>query len=469
MPRKAKPVNDEVLPPASEADLEQIKSSSKVSLTARRGTLQRKPAINGEVPMVSHSSLHPEKLNMLRFSERKKTLDDEHISVWRLLLYVTIVVVIGIGLTLLVQAYFRNQNNQPSNTPAPVSNPVSNPTTSGAVTINEVVVADNTAVPAIGTNFIQADQTVGTKPTLVADGLTKLNYSRYTSVERLTWNFTTAAPQAQAVIKYAANDKTLYIEFPNLKTTVADLATGKEVLKTVNSTVLVKTVQNTTVVDDRLRFSIYLGEAVSYSTQYANNNQLILDIKVATTATTPTPPPTSTTPPASTGEQTLAALLADPARPAEPFYDNTYSKQPQYVSSPYRGSDLRIWNYTYRDYGDRYEFKFRIKHQNGKTRGIERTNIKSYLNNDAANPKLIVEIYNIRWEILSNYLKSECFDGVGFGNVKKICGKFNADKNMVVYEIHLNKLSDYEIDAVDNTEFDPSREGEVIWIKIKDN
>lgn len=447
--------------PEPKADpVEETKSKAKSQPEPKSSSTLKSPP-----PMASN--LHPEKLTYDRFSDRMKSLDDDNMSIGRLLLYIIIVVIIGVGLTLGVQAYIRNQNEQ--NQIAEQQQEEEPVVTS--VDVSTLVQPDDLAAP------ILAETTVFSSEVLSLDGVTseesdaadwqELAYRRYNSAERMIFTFADASNVPAAEVSYDSEAQTVSLVFTPATTSKEDLAAGEELVSVASDTALVDLIQNASTVEDTLAITIYVSEDVLMYAQY-DEEDFVLDLMQADVAIEDD----STAD--DQADDTVDDNIDDDTtatngdRPAAPHYDNDYSKDTQYISSTYTGNDLRVWNYTYRDYGDRYEFKFRIKGPNNNL-NAGKPNVKAYLNGDSADPRLIVEIENINWEILDNYLNAECFDGVGYGNVEKICGEFNAAENKVTYQIHLYNLADFEMDAVDNTPIDPERPGEVIWLKIKDN
>jgi hypothetical protein len=415
------------------------------------------------------SNLHPEKLTYAKFSEMRRSLDDDKMTVGRLILYVVLVIAIGIALTIGVQSYIRYQNdqqNQANNNPSTISQPVQS-----IIKVNSEFQSDNRAQPPIlaADKFSDKNVAIGTDITAAGpfNSWNSLKYDRYNTTERLTLEFGIEVKDPKAVVSYSATDKVLYIDIDKLATSKTELKPGTELIKLATDTTAVKTVQNSST-GNKLRLSVYVSEPIKFTALYSSG-KLIVDIRQADLVTGNTMPvasaPVATTTPSPSTTPTTTVPAGE--KPAAPFYDNKYSKATQYISSSYTGNKLRIWNYTYRDYGDRYEFKFRVKDDGSKVNPMK-PNVKAYLNGNANDPKLYVEVSNINWEIL-NKSNANCFDNVGYGNVKRICGKFEADKNMVTYTIDLYKLADFELDSIENSTVDPSRPGEVIWLKIKDN
>lgn len=422
-----------------------------------------------EADSMAESNLHPEKLSISysKFSEMRESLDEDRMSIGRLVLYIVIVIIIGVALTLGVQAFIRYQNEQALKSDT-ASNPIvlSDPVIT-YITINNSVVADSQATPVAPTAEQLTDKsaTIGTEITssTTVAAWDRFSYDRYTSFERIQLTFTANVNQPKTTVSYNSTDKIIYIDIDKVGTDRSELKGGKEIAK-LTGTNVVKSVQNSSTTADKLRISVYLNEAAKYYARFINN-ELVLDVREADFVATST---TSTSSAAATTTTSASATSADNSgKPAAPFYDNSYSKKTQYISSTYTGNKLRIWNYTYRDYGDRYEFKFRIK-DDGSGVNPMIPNAKAYLNTDAADPQLTVEISNVNWEIL-NKTNAECFEGVGFGNVKKICGKFDAATSTATYTFSLNKLADFEMDTIENSTVDASRPGQVVWLKIKDN
>jgi hypothetical protein len=417
---------------------------------------------------MSESGLHPEKLTYARFSDMRKSLDEDRMTIGRLLLYVAIVVAIGVGLTIGIQAYIRYQNEQQAiaNNNVIVSGP-----TSASILINNDIKADNLAQPN-GLSDDKYSNTAGAIGTDVVasspvNALTNFGFDRYTTFERITLAYNgSSVKDPKTEVTYNSTDNIIYLQLKNIGTDKKDLKPGMEIAK-LTDTNTVKSVQNSSTDATTTRISIYLNEAAKFTLRDVGSS-LVLDIRQADYVAASSSSSASSSSTSSAGASSSASSSADAAAPAAPYYDNAYSKNTQFISSSYTGNKLRVWNYTYRDYGDRYEFKFRIKDDgSGVSPMIPKA--KAYLNGSTTDPKLIVEIRNINWEILDRSNNADCFDAVAYGNVKKICGEFRADKNMVTYEISLYKLADFEMDTIENSTVDATRAGQVVWLKIKDN
>lgn len=422
-----------------------------------------------------HSDLHPEKLTFERFSDRQRSLDDDSLTIGRLILYVVIVVAIGVGLTLAVQSYIQSQNSaeevaESQETSSSSSELEENVT---AIDSDNSIQKDFDALPTIldDDQFLVDSSKDGIAISELTEAWDLFTFRRYETVERIGLEMTEDVSQPEYTIEYEDGSDTLYIEIANLGTPHDELSFGSEILKLDTDTNTVLSVQNVSTDPSNVRLAIYLSESVRYSAQFYNGD-LYVDLRQADLVVSESPGgevvDEDDQDDVVNDDSQDGDIVSTDEWPDAPFYDNDYSKETQYISSEYEGNALRVWNYTYRDWGDRYEFKFRIK-DDGSDVSPMKPNVKAYLNDNSSDPKLIVEIYNINWEILDKYEKAECFDGVGYGNVKNICGKFDEENNMVTYEISLQNLADFEVDSVDNTQYDPERPGEVIWVKIKDN
>lgn len=193
---------------------------TRTNKTAR--TLSDSPLLNNDAESsVLHSTIHPERLDMSRFSDRMIEEDEEG-SPLRIIIYVIVVIAIGVGLALGVR-YLISQNNQTASPDNTTNQPTTNgnqPIANGSlVKVNTTAVADSTATNAPeDSDFAELETTiVGTGLSLGSQAaLQEISYQKYNSFTRTTFTFEGLGNNNElpsAIIGFQPNNNRMTIDF----------------------------------------------------------------------------------------------------------------------------------------------------------------------------------------------------------------------------------------------------------------
>jgi hypothetical protein len=339
-------------------------------------------------------------LEPVRFS-RRQDLEKHDSPIGKIMMYIVVVVLVGVGLTLLVQSYITSQN---ANTDVVATDTEPTPVvTIPNATIATAVLADS-AASSVNKNelFTSSDLSLGSSSNDASGvNISLLDHEVYTSFTRTSWTLEglkSGLPASK--ISYSAADKTVTVTFNG----VANVDTGflEEILVDVGN---VESITGTKT-DSGITFVLQLSASSKYYAFIVGGNKVVLDIKTdsqlnlpATPVATPTPSPapapapTPTPTPVATGDA-----------PAAPHYDNTMSQSKQYVASKVTGNSVYNDTYFYVDYGDSFQFSWAFRN----TGEMSIPNASAELKTDTDGTFYIeIKINNLAQDLLAALGKTE--------------------------------------------------------------
>lgn len=357
--------------------------------TKNSRTLSDSPLLNNDAESsVLHSTIHPERLDMSRFSDRMIEEEEEG-SPLRIIIYVVVVIAIGVGLALGVRYLISQNNNQQNN-----NNNNQQPTTTGNETpqgselikVNTTALADNTAQNAPADDSFGESETTVVGTGLVAGtkaALQEINYQKYTTFVRITFTFKDLGANNEvpsAIWGFQPNNNRITIAFDR----ALNMPTSG-INPTTNINDLARDV--TANLEDK-EFMIQFTKPIEYRVAVVSNT-MVLDVreKGTTTPTTDgseTPTGTDTTADGSDstdGEDTTTDTTGSDngggsttgttttgGTPTSNNYTNEFSQNPQTISNTKISGNVMAYNETFfGDTGPFFEIAFGERYKLGDT------------------------------------------------------------------------------------------------------
>ena len=166
-----------------------------------------------------HSTVHADRFDMSRFSERKDN-DDE--NSFKIIIYVVVVIIIGVGLALLVRALILNNSEstqKEDNTEQDIKEDQPEVIKSPAISINTTMRLDPSDAPANDDLIDALSLSIGNSNANVENAsISNLDYSRYNSFVRINFGIEGISKQEELpkiAINYNSDESSLDIVFPS--------------------------------------------------------------------------------------------------------------------------------------------------------------------------------------------------------------------------------------------------------------
>jgi hypothetical protein len=431
-----------------------------------------------------HSTIHPERFDMSRFSDRKE--DEE--SSFRIILYVLMVIVIGVGLALLVR-YMISKNDDTDGTNDDNTEVVETDD-NDTINIQTAVRADSTASnrPA-NADFVDSSVvTLGDTSVAPANvSMASITYTPFTSFGRLEFATTGATSLPRVTGTFDNQLKRLNIQFPS------NMQIGEEFKEDIQVSGIVDRI---TFNNNNNTYSVVFKQSSKYRLS-ANGSTLVVDVKTEEQIaldvdteddTTPTTTGTGTTSgsnTATTGSTTTGTTGTSTAtgtattgsssstttttgtttKPTTINYKNDFSKNQQFIVSNVNTASITHNTFFYEDTANYFEFAFGGRNQVGEkfipnaTATLVKENGKVYI--DLTIENLAGEAFTAEG-ITSTELKNRPIDLSGANFVKITRTSFS--DGVAKYRIELKKEADFRLVS------EPTIDGsiQVLAIQIKD-
>jgi len=335
-------------------------------------------------------------LEPVRFS-RRQDLEKHDSPIGKIITYIVVVVLVGVGLTFLVQNYITSQNA--NNNVATDTEPTPQTAIPNA-TIATAILSDSSA-SSVNKNelFTNSDLSLGSSSNDVTSvNISQLDHAAYTTFTRTSWTLTglkSGLPASKIV--YSPVNKTVTITFNGV--TNVDSGFLQEIPVDVgNVTSITGSKTDSTVV-----FELKLSAASKYYAFIVGGNKVVLDIKTESQLNIPATPVASTPTPAPAPAPAPAPVASSDA-PAAPHYDNTMSQAKQYVASKVTGNSVYNDTYYYVDYGDSFQFSWAFRN----TGEMSIPNASAELKTDTDGTYYIeIKINNLAQDLLAALGKTE--------------------------------------------------------------
>lgn len=382
-----------------------------------------------------HSTINPDRLEQARFSEMKE--EDE--NPLRIIIYVVIVILIGVGSAFAVRQLISKDETSDDDTTeeTDTTEDISD------VTVTLTPAPDATAVsqPTKAQFTDSAITSVGTNEDTASLSVSALEYKKYTTFGRLTFTITginSVNDFPKTTLNFDSIAQKITLDFANVVTVSEDLKEDILISDLIDEV-------RYNQVDSQ--FLIFLSEDSKYRVAL-NNNQLFLDIKTVrqleiddeTTTETDTEVPDTT-------EDITEDTDTTPTPPAGGTnYTNEYSQNEQSIVSNVTDNTIAHNKFYYGDEGPAFEFSWGITNKVGDS---YIPNASAKLIDKSGVPYLEVTIQNLSQEsfqtagITGTSLSNTGIDmsGANFVRVDRVSFANGTAK----YEIRLKRKADFKL------------------------
>jgi hypothetical protein len=416
------------------------------------------PLLSNERPLSTSfkSTIKSEEFEPRRLTERQ--LMEEDGNSIRILIYVIIVIIIGVGTALLIRSLIsRNENN--STEQEEQTTVEQEETTNNALKIGKVVLADASATNVASNSDydVAAISTLGDAALNVSTvSLNLVEVNPYTTFTRVKFDLTgTTTSIPKTTLNFDSVKKQLSIEFPTGMGITQDLKRDSEIGG------LIKELRFDTINN---KFILVLNEDAKYRVFQATGD-LFIDFKtvssLVTTNETTTPTDQTAT---DTNTNTDTSTDTSTTKPTDVNYTNEFSQAQQYIVSKVTGNTIGQNKYYFYDAGEHFEFSWGHKGNKGDD---YIPNATAYYKEENSKTYIYVEIENLSQEIfLSNNATgtdlAEKADTSASNFVRIDLVKFENGK--ATYKVEVKKKTDFSIVAEEAY----GEVGQLITLKMKD-
>jgi hypothetical protein len=340
---------------------------SEHKLTARAskasGDTHSRAHSSEDTPLNNPSNVEP-----IRFSARN-AFESEGSSAGRIVLFVIVVIILGVGLTFLIQNFVASRNGTAGQSS-------SSSTSSAAGIKTEFLDIAGTTLPDSAASRVTSNElytnsplSLGSVNNVKADTkIEKLTHMVYDTFTTTSWTVTEGGTGMPATnISYDAASKAVQVKFTKLD--VADASITGPFDIAVGNVTRITTQQQA----DSITFSLQLAAASKYYAYVVGGNTLALDIKTedeltmpastsSATASSSSSSSVSSSSSASSSSSSSATSSASSSTPTgSTNYDNQLSQNKQSVVSTVTGNTIYNDTYYYIDYGDSFQFSWAMR------------------------------------------------------------------------------------------------------------
>ncbi|MCA9379415.1 hypothetical protein KC640_03220 [Candidatus Dojkabacteria bacterium] len=349
------------------------------------------------IPSVApHNLLDDTQPEPLRFSTRRD-MGTENGAPHRVLIYVAIVIVLGLGLVMLVQGFIAGQGNTDSTPPAETEQTETVVDAIPGFTMAEFLLADSSAPKTVlNDQYVNSELALGSSNNdLTGITLENVTQEEYTSFSLFSWQLTDGAKGLPATkISYASDQ--IVVTFTGLSA-----AEGTELMQGIDLSLGDVTKFTGEMTDSGLVFTLDLASAGKYAAFVDGGNKLVLFIKTEAQlmqAPTTEEPAVEPEVPATEPEVPAETPVTETPSTGDNF-DNTASTTKQYiVNNSATGNSIYSETYYYVDYGDAFQFSWAM-------RGVGTSSIPNasaeYITDGGKN-YIEVKINNLGYDLLHN-------------------------------------------------------------------
>lgn len=416
------------------------------------------PLLNSQPPKTK-STINLNKLEKSKFTHHSDlSSEGKDTSSVRVIIYVAIVIVVGVGAALLARQFMNNTNVVEGN------NTQESETTDTPVSYTSAYLVDTQVKPDYSAANAPKNEdfktasllALGTSNvTMSSTTLNKISYTPYSTFARSTFEFTTPENKIPKTnITYDAAKDTLTLEFVGLQ----NIAEQLKVTKTIGGVV------NSIVFDSETnKFTLQFSQTAVYKV-FAIEDTLFVDVRTedeytkqanGTSTQTETTSNSGTTTNTNTATNsngsttgTGTTTTTDSSKPVGPHYENAFSQSTQYVSSKVATKSIALNNYYTWDEGSFFEFSWAEEDKKGDDYV---PNAKAYLKEESGKSYLYVEIENLTRATLPGGIKAEEIatkTGVNMGNANFVAltlEEFNQTTGKAIYKIELKRKANFQL------------------------
>lgn len=403
----------------------------------------------------ANSTVHPDKLEQKRFTERRAEKDDG--SPVRILIYFVIVVALGAGAALLIRTLISENDTEDGDDTEVVSEPVED---LSAYDINKTELADVQAenIPTLEDVASSSLVSVGSGST--EQNLSEIEYRNYVSFDRLTFKFDSEVPSTEITLNTAQD--TMSATFPAQISVADDLQNGVTVLTLLDEIEYDATFNS---------FAITFSDAILYRVSVEEAN-LVIDFSTEE-ALTPQAEVEETEEPDTQEEEEEPAVEEEQTsndstpRPEGVTYENDFSQNTQFIVSEVTENTIGQDQYYFYDEGTYFEFSFGA---NGKVGDDYVPNSEARIETEDGTTYIYWTVENLSSEALAVYSRSQVtsedlsqfitMSGANFVSIERL----SFENGKAEYKIQLKNNADFSL--VTQKSFDQSTQ--LLSILIKD-
>ncbi|GAB4284583.1 MAG: hypothetical protein Kow0081_1820 [Candidatus Dojkabacteria bacterium] len=412
-----------------------------------------------------HSTIHPERFDMSRFSERR----DEEESSFRIILYVIIVIIIGVGLALLVRFLISKQTEE-SNENNNTDTEQEAQTVDSAVEINSTAKPDPSNSPRDGEYSTQPLVVVGaTSASTDGISVSKLTFDSFVTFSRIRLAIDGVSPSAtlpQFEIAFSSENKQMKVSIPQGVRIADDIKSNILVNSTLINDISFNAAENALVIN-LTRDARYLVDASpSTINLYFKSDALFVEGENSSSDEPAESAPDETDINGETNEPTGQNNTNNEnnnqkQRPTGINYDNEFSRNKQFVTSNVTSNSIEFTETFFEDAGSFFEIGW------GKVGNVGDNyvpNATAELVEEDGIYYIVVEIDNIAKANVSKTIDQTDipFSLAGANFVQSVME--TNENGKVVFKIELKRAADFKIATVQT----PNQDTQVLVVQIKD-
>jgi hypothetical protein len=319
--------------------------------------IEESPLLNSErkteQTSALHSTIHPERFDMSRFSDLR---EEENESSFRIIIYVLVVIIVGVGLALFVRQLISEDNNSPTETTEDTENDDEEDVQ--AFRVNTTPKADDQGAPVPSNDELIDSEVLTVGETSVGTAgvtLSTLTYDRYQTFARFNLNLTgtTAGSIPEFNLAYDDSLNTLVITLPEGITVEDELKVStpiNDIVNLVKFDAATNSFSITLAQDSKYRVrKLDAGVSIDFRTQEQIDT---LDEAEAEEDTTDEDTEEETP------EDEEDTTTDDTDKPTGMHITNDFSQNKQFVTSNVTGNTIEYTETYYQDYGPYFEIAF---------------------------------------------------------------------------------------------------------------
>lgn len=414
-------------------------------------SLPTSPLLNAQPPK-TRSTINLNKMEESKFTHRSETKSSETSSL-RIIAYVAVVIVVGVGAALLARQLMSNNNTvvESEDTQEQETNtqPVSFATSSYLV--DTMVKSDSSATNKPENSDFKTSSllSLGTNNVnMVSASLDSISYSKYQTFARTTFVMSTTENKfPKTNISYDSAKDTLSLEIVGLANITSELK------ETKNINDIVETISFD---ESTGKFTLQFSQTSVYRV-YAVEDTLFVDIRTEDeytsqsneeTSTSNEDTDTSSQTETNTNTNSGSTTTTDSSKPTAPHYENDFSQNTQYVSSKVNTKSIALNNYYTWDEGTFFEFSWAEEDKKGDDYV---PNAKAYLKEESGTNYLYIEIENLTRATLPGGITAEeiatktSVNMAGANFVELSLVEFNQTTGKAIYKIELKKKANFQL------------------------
>lgn len=423
-------------------------------------SLPASPLLNAQPPHAK-STINLNKLDKARFTSLN-TAQTGNSNSLRIILYVIVVIIIGVGAALLArQLMINNETQAPTQTDN--QNEENMPASATvAYQVDTSAMQDSLATNIPNNSDFKTSSLLSIGSTNVDMTTTSLNsiaYEKYTTFARTIFSLTTSENKLPKTnISYDSAKDTLNVQIADLTNINTDLKVTKQIDD------IIQTIEFN---NEDNSFTLTFRDSSLYRV-FAVQDTLFVDVRTQAKYDQISADETaSNNENNSNDETTTDDSTSNNSNSSVPHYNNEFSQDTQYVLSAVNSKSIALNNYYLWDESTFFEFSWA---EEGKKGDDYVPNAKAYLVTEDSKNYIMVEIENLTRATLPDGLTAEeaqSKTGINMSNANFVSLKldsFDQSTGKAVYRIELKRKADFKL----LTQLAYGDKTQILSIQIKD-